>query len=188
MEQAEAAENSSGFNPSPVCFSFLSVQQPQHDAHTESSSLILIKCNNGMMEWILQKITRERKPCTARKHTQRITQTHTVRGDTHHPHVSALSSCIPACGGRPRACDCVRGGVWMANSIWTEDSIQRCQYSPHCPSSLIMQGEGREANVEQNVNIENATNRRLQEVTKKSGATYMEKIKDHFEILKAQRR
>lgn len=45
----------------------------------------------------------------------------------------------------------------MANSIWTEDPIQRCQYSPHCPSSLIMQGEGREANVEQNVNIENAT-------------------------------
>lgn len=48
----------------------------------------------------------------------------------------------------------------MANSIWTEDPIQRCQYSPHCPSSLTMQGEGKEANVEQNVNIENATNRR----------------------------
>lgn len=50
----------------------------------------------------------------------------------------------------------------MANSIWTQDPILRCQYSPHYLCSLSIQGrggeEGREgeADVEQNVNFENA--------------------------------
>lgn len=80
---------------------------------------------------------RERKPSTA----THIQYTHTIR-NTHHPHVSALSSCIQACWGRPRACDCVRGEFWVANSIWTEDPILRCQYSPHYLCSLLIQGRG----------------------------------------------
>lgn len=89
-------------------------------------------------------------------HAHKLTHTHThSHRDTHHPHVSALSSCIQACWGRPQACDCVRGGIWVANSIWTEDPILRCQYSPHYLCSLLIQGRG-EADVEQNVNFENA--------------------------------
>lgn len=89
-------------------------------------------------------------------HTHKLIHTHTHRHrDTHHPHVSALSSRIRACWGKPQACDCVRGGFWVENSIWTEDPIQRCQYSPHYLCSLLIQGRG-EADVEQNVNFENA--------------------------------
>lgn len=84
---------------------------------------------------------KERKPCI-HTHTQKTPH----HRNTHHPHVSALSSCIQACRGRPQACDCVRGDVWMANSIWTEDPILRCQYSPHYLCSLVIQ--------EQNVNFE----------------------------------
>lgn len=146
MEQAQAAENSSGFNPSPVCKMLVSVCaailccEPQRDASTEISALILIKKQQLHDRMNPEE---ENKGKEAMHSTQTHTETHTVREDTHHPHVSALSSCIPACGGRPRACDCVRGEFWLANSIWTEGPIQRCQYSPHCPSSLIMQG-GRE--------------------------------------------
>ena len=125
-----------------------------------------------MMDWIQRKKKMEGRGSHVESRTQTNTHTHTHthtpshthahshthththrHRDTHHPHVSALSSCIRACWGRPQACDCVRGGIWVANSIWTEDPIQRCQYSPHYLCSLLIQGRG-EADVEQNVNFE----------------------------------
>lgn len=44
----------------------------------------------------------------------------------------------------------------MAYSIWTEDPILRCQYSPHYLCSLVIREEEGKVDVEQNVNIENA--------------------------------
>lgn len=41
----------------------------------------------------------------------------------------------------------------MANSIWTEDRILRCQYSPHYPCTLLIKGREGEADAEQNVNF-----------------------------------
>lgn len=52
----------------------------------------------------------------------------------------------------------------MENSIWTEDPILRCQYSPHYLCSLLIQGRG-EADVEQYVSFENAKQTSYQEVT-----------------------
>lgn len=113
------------------------------------------KSTNNMMDWIRGR-RMEGRGSHVQSHTQTNTHTHTHRHrDTHHPHVSALSSRIRACWGKPQACDCVRGGFWVENSIWTEDPIQRCQYSPHYLCSLLIQGRG-EADVEQNVNFENA--------------------------------
>lgn len=98
---------------------------------------------------------RERNPSTA----THIQYTHTIR-NTHHPHVSALSSCIQACWGRPQACDCVRGEFWVANSIWTEDPILRCQYSPHYLCSLLIQGRGGGKHMlNKNVSFNNAKNK-----------------------------
>ena len=76
---------------------------------------------------------------------QSLTHTHThTRTNTHHPHVSAQIGRIRACWCRPLACDCVRGGIWVANSIWTGEPILRCQYSPHYQCSLLKQGGGGE--------------------------------------------
>lgn len=96
-----------------------------------------LKQNNSMVDWTQWEKKREKRG----SHVQSHTHPHHHR-DTHHPHVSALSSCIRACWCRPQACDCVRGGVWVANSIWTEDPILRCQYSPHYLCSLLIQGRG----------------------------------------------
>lgn len=78
-----------------------------------------------------------------------------TRTDTHHSCECALTGCIPACRGRPQTCDCVRGGIWEANAIWTEDPILRCQYSPHYLCTLLNKGKGK-ADAEQNINFGNA--------------------------------
>lgn len=143
MKQAMAANNSKGFNQPWVqnvalywlvaCMSNNCTKMSQAKQNLQHDGLN----PKGTEE------CRERKPSTA----THIHYTHTIR-NTHHPHVSALSSCIQACWSRPRACDCVRGEFWVANSIWTEDPILRCQYSPHYLCSLLIQGRG-EAHVEQ---------------------------------------
>lgn len=97
-----------------------------------------------MVDWIQKKIKRERgKQSNTLTETEVYTHTHTLRHSyryTHHPQVSALCSCVRPCWGRPQACDCVRGGIWVANSIWSEDPILRCQYSPHYQCILLIQG------------------------------------------------